>query len=93
MALFFENIDQINQFTLSLELNQGLVVCASCNQSDQFASHGFVYKNLNQGKTMATGKRLFCAVRSGKVVNSSGWDLHSGKVGQPPDSKYWARRE
>lgn len=63
MTLFFENIDQLNQFTLSLELNQGQVVCANCNQSDQFVSHGFVYKNLNQGEIIVTGKRLFCTNR------------------------------
>jgi hypothetical protein len=53
----------MNQFTSSLELNQGQVVCANCNQSDQFVSHGFVYKDLNQGKTLVTGKRLFCSGR------------------------------
>jgi hypothetical protein len=63
MILFFEDIDQMNQFTSSLEMNQGVVMCANCNQDDQFVSHGFVYKNLNQGKTIVTGKRLFCANR------------------------------
>lgn len=63
MPLFFKTIDQINQFTLSLELNQGQVICANCKQCDQFVSHGFVYKNLNHGKTMLVGKRLFCANR------------------------------
>ena len=53
----------MNQFTLSLELNLGQVVCDNCKQNDQFVSHGFVYKNLNQGKTIITGKRLFCANR------------------------------
>jgi hypothetical protein len=63
MALFFDNIDQLNQFTFSLEVNHGEIVCTNCNQSDQFVPHGFVYKNLNQGKIITVGKRLFCANR------------------------------
>lgn len=63
MTYFFETIEQVNQFTSSLALNRRQIVCANCNQSDQFVSHGFVYKKHFQGKTITVGKRLFCANR------------------------------
>ena len=64
--LFFKNLDALNQFTLSVELNQGDVRCAKCEQRDQFVSHGFVYKQLNHGQSQIVGKRLFCANRRRK---------------------------
>ena len=64
--LFFKDLDVLNQFTLSLELNQGSVSCAKCHQQDQFVSHGFVYKQLNHGQSQVVGKRLFCANRRQK---------------------------
>ena len=57
----------MNQFTLSVELNQGGVRCAKCKQQDQFISHGFVYKQLNHGQSQIVGKRLFCANRRQKT--------------------------
>lgn len=64
--LFFKNLDVLNQFILSLELNQGSVSCTKCHQHDQFVSHGFVYKQLNHGQSQIVGKRLFCANRRQK---------------------------
>ncbi len=66
MKKFFANIESLHQFTLTLDSTPKPLICSQCDKADQFVSHGFVYKNLNQGKRQTIGKRLFCSNRSGR---------------------------
>lgn len=66
MKKFFANIKSLDRFTLSLDSAPKPLICSQCHQADQFVSHGFVYKNLNQNKRQTIGKRLFCSNRSGR---------------------------
>lgn len=60
---FFECIDTLHQLTLSLDAHPERFRCRQCHQSDQFVSHGFVYKKQQHGEKRTVGKRLFCANR------------------------------
>jgi hypothetical protein len=63
MKLYFENVEQLDQFTKSLPLNREQVKCVNCGDRHQFVSHAFVHKKLNKGETITVGKRLFCSNR------------------------------
>ncbi len=63
MHYFFDNLDSLHQLTLNLDAHPDRFRCLRCRQSDQFVSHGFVYKKQHQGQRRAVGKRLFCANR------------------------------
>ena len=65
MKIYFEHIDVIHQFTMELDYNT--LKCRHCLSSNQFVSHGFVYKKQNNGEKKAIGKRLFCSNRHGKL--------------------------
>jgi len=67
MLKFFKNIDTLHQFTMELELHQDNLQCRKCNKSDQFVSHGYVYKKKNKGGKRTVGKRIFCSNRFGKT--------------------------
>lgn len=66
MKKFFANLESLHQFTLTLDSTPEPVTCSQCKKTDQFVSHGFVYKHLSQGKRQAIGKRIFCSNRSGR---------------------------
>lgn len=66
MKKFFANIDSLHQFTLTLDAMPEPAVCPQCRKTDQFVSHGFIYKRLNLGKRQTIGKRIFCSNRSGR---------------------------
>lgn len=63
---FFQDINALQQYTLSLEQHNDHLQCTHCQQTGQFVSHGFVYKAHHHGKAQITGKRLFCSNRSGR---------------------------
>lgn len=66
MQLFFKNINMIQKFTMELESQVDKIRCKHCSKSDQFLSHGFVYKKQVNGETLAVGKRIFCSNRYGR---------------------------
>jgi len=66
MRTFFEDIHAIDQFTLSLGLHQAELQCVHCSKSDQFVSHGFIYKQRSQTLKEPVGKRIFCSNRHGR---------------------------
>lgn len=41
--------------------------CAHCGKSDQWVSHGYIYKALPHRKKEAVGKRLLCSSRHNKT--------------------------
>ena len=67
MRKFFKNINSIHQFTMELEYHQDNLQCKKCQKSDQFISHGYVYKKKNNGGKRTVGKRIFCSNRFGKT--------------------------
>jgi len=66
MPRFFDNIESINHFTLSLECHHKSLRCESCAKDDQFVSHGFIYKQRSQLVSQAVGKRILCSNRYGR---------------------------
>jgi len=66
MKRYFDSLDTLNHFTLSLDCHTDSLCCQHCSKKDQLVSHGFVYKKQHQGKTRTVGKRLFCSNRSGR---------------------------
>ncbi len=65
MQKFFETIESIDHFTLSLDCHKDTLECERCFKNDQFISHGFVYKRRYQGRKEAVGKRILCSNRFG----------------------------
>jgi hypothetical protein len=66
MRKYFDDIDAIHQFTMELNYHHSKIKCENCLKSDQFLSHGFVYKKQNCGEKKVIGKRLYCSNRYGK---------------------------
>lgn len=61
MQHFFLSLNVIEQQTASLNLTQTMI-CPVCCQSDQWISHGYLYKKSGQ----TVGKRILCSRRYGK---------------------------
>lgn len=61
LKYFFENISTLHRY--SLELGQGaqMYSCTHCSESDQWVSHGFVYKKDYGGESIVVGKRVLCS--------------------------------
>jgi hypothetical protein len=66
MKRYFDDLDSLNRFTLSLDCQADSLRCQHCSKKDQFVSHGFVYKKQFHGKTRPVGRRLFCSNRYGR---------------------------
>ena len=66
MKRFFTDYDSINQFSLSLDYHQDKLECVHCLKSDQFVSHGNIYKQRTSASAEKVGKRLFCSNRSSR---------------------------
>jgi len=67
MIKFFNNLEQLHLFTLSLEYHQNNTQCHQCLKYNHFVSHGFVYKKQSQGEKRIVGKRIFCSNRYGRA--------------------------
>lgn len=65
MKRYFESLESLHRFTLSLDCQTDPLCCQHCSKMDQFVSHGFVYKKQHQGDAHAVGKRLLCSNRYG----------------------------
>lgn len=65
MNRYFNDLDTLHRFTLSLDCQMDPIRCHHCSKTNQFVSHGFVYKKQHHGKTRTVGKRIFCSNRSG----------------------------
>jgi len=65
MQKYFNNIESIDSFSLSLDYHKDVLQCAHCSRNDQFVSHGFVYKQRSQTLREKVGKRIFCSNRYG----------------------------
>lgn len=66
MICYFDDLESLHRFTLSLDSQTEPLCCQHCSKRDQFVSHGFVYKKQHHGKTRTVGKRLFCSSRYGR---------------------------
>ena len=67
MQKFFNDYNAINQFSLSLDYHQDKLECIHCLKSDQFVSHGIIYKQRSSTFAEKVGKRLFCSNRSSRM--------------------------
>lgn len=57
-------MDQIQQITHELLRHQNILRCKHCSKSDQFLSHGFIYKSTYSDiGIIKVGKRIFCSNR------------------------------
>lgn len=66
MERYFNDLDTLHRFSLSLDSQPHPIQCRHCAQQDQWVSHGFVYKKQHQGERRTVGKRLFCSNRYGR---------------------------
>jgi len=66
MDRYFDNLDALHHFTLSLDCQPKPIQCRHCSAQYQFVSHGFVYKKQQLGEKRAVGKRIFCSNRHGR---------------------------
>ena len=80
MNVYFDNITTLHQFTLELSQHQGSLQCDQCQASDQFVSHGFVYKYLHLGVKETVGKRILCSDRHGKSGCGKTFRLYLAKI-------------
>lgn len=62
MQQFFSSLVVIELVTASLNQSQTRHICPFCHHSDQWISHGYLYKKTGQ----KVGKRILCARRYGK---------------------------
>ena len=67
MRTYFDSIDAIHRFTMELNYLQDSIKCKHCFKSNQFVSHGFVYKKQSNGEKVTVGKRVYCSNRHGKL--------------------------
>jgi hypothetical protein len=88
MQKFFKNYDSINQFSLSLEYHQNKLECIHCLKSDQFVSHGIIYKQRSSAFAEKVGKRLFCSNRSSR--NGCGRTYQLTIANEVPSFRYGA---
>lgn len=65
MKRFYADFESINAFTLSLNYHQHELECVHCSKSDQFVSHGVIYKQRSSTVREKVGKRIFCSNRYG----------------------------
>jgi len=63
MQRFFADLETLHTFTLSLDFYQNELVCQHCAKTDQFVSHGFVYKQRSIEIKERVAKRIFCSNR------------------------------
>lgn len=66
MIKFFTDLEDLHQFTLSLDYHQNEIQCDKCLKHDQFVSHGFIYKKQCRGDKVIIAKRIFCSNRYGR---------------------------
>lgn len=62
MQQFFSSLVVIEQLTTTINRHFTGHICPFCHQSDQWISHGYLYKKSGQ----KVGKRILCAKRYGK---------------------------
>ncbi len=67
MNRYYDNIDTIHQITMQLHLYSNILECLFCWKSNQFVSHGFIYKEHHHRECEAVGKRVICSNRYGKT--------------------------
>lgn len=66
MKRYFDTIDTLNSFTLSLDYHREELDPCCCGKDDQFVAHGFVYKQRSQILREVVGKRILCSNRYGR---------------------------
>ncbi len=66
MNRYFNDLDTLHRFTLTLDSQPHPIQCRHCAKRGQFVSHGFVYKKQHHGEKRAVGKRIFCSNRHGR---------------------------
>lgn len=66
MKRYFDHLDTLHRFTMTLDCQPDSIQCWNCSKQGQFVSHGFVYKQQHQGQLRIVGKRIFCSDRNGR---------------------------
>ena len=80
MALFFDSMETLHQFTLQLDLYRSTLKCPCCSRDEFLVSHGFTHK-IRHDKQLRTGKRIFCSNRYGRSGCGSTFSLtHSANI-------------
>ena len=67
MQKFFDSIDGINDFSLTLNTQARPPPCKHCGQTHAWMSHGYVYKQRTSSSLEPVGKRILCSKRGGKM--------------------------
>ena len=58
--IFFDNLEDLNRYTLNHDMRMSYRICQYCNKSGCFVSHGFVRKKIGD---RISGKRIVCSKR------------------------------
>lgn len=66
MRRFFSSMTSLDHYTFSLDTAPRDDVCQHCLKSNQWVSHGYVYKQRSINTREVVGKRILCANRYGK---------------------------
>ena len=66
MQKYFNTIESIDSFTLSLDYHKNKLQCHHCKKNNQFVSHGFIYKQRSMKLSEPVGKRIICSNRYGR---------------------------
>lgn len=67
MKRFFDDALDLDRFSYSLKDHPHAPTCQHCGESQQWVSHGYVYKKQPQAKKIIVGKRLICSKRYGHL--------------------------
>jgi len=66
MPKFYDDFDSLQQVTRNLEFYLDVFNCRFCSKSDQFVSHGFIFRQIENNSVAPTGKRILCCNRRGR---------------------------
>jgi hypothetical protein len=80
MALFFDSMETLHQFTLQINLYPSSLKCPCCSRDEFLMSHGFTHK-IRHDKKHRSGKRIFCSNRYGRSGCGGTFSLtHSANI-------------
>jgi len=66
MPKFYDDFDALQQVTRNLDFYLDMFVCLFCSKSDQFVSHGLIFRRIDNKAVAITGKRIMCCNRRGR---------------------------
>lgn len=66
MQIFFSSLQSLQTYTQTLDYLPESDTCQHCQKNNQWASHGFVYKQVSIQQREVAGKRILCSNRYGR---------------------------